>query len=234
MQQHHSRLNIGNSVNKENLQLASRWLNHWMEQCAWDNLQRNAHGDDERNDKILEVDTWKPHHKSSGNERAIPTSNYFSAWKNEFGQDHSKIVSTKIQKPNPSISSEEARTADNSPRVHSASSRPTSNLRGPFTPARSECSKSVYGDYFGHPSYMANTESSRAKVRSHSAPKQRTQQYEGMGLNSKYGCDLWDFDTISEKGCLPGNDAYLYSGLAKRQGTPKSNASSVHGGRAYR
>lgn len=216
-----------------------------MEQGAWNNLQEtsveNGHGDDERNDKILEVDTWKPHQKTSGNDRAIPTCHYFSAWKNELGQEHSKIAhSSKLQKPNPSISSEEARTADNSPRVHSASSRQTSNLRGPFTPARSECSRSVYGDFFGHPSYMANTESSRAKVRSHSAPKQRSQQYEELGLSSNYGCDPWDLDTISEKSCLPANHAYLYSGLVKRQGTPKNNAgaavglSSIYGRRAYR
>lgn len=249
LKQHHSRPHIDNSVNKENSHLAPRWLNHWMEQCAWDNLQEtsieNRHVDDERNDKILEVDTWKPHQKTSGNDRAIPTSHYFSAWKNEFGQEHSKIVpsrvSSKLQKPNPSISSEEARTADNSPRVHSASSRQTSNLRGPFTPARSECSRSVYGEYFGHPSYMANTESSRAKVRSHSAPKQRTQQYEELGLSSKYGCDPWDLDTISEKSSLPANrrsNTYLYSGLVKRQGTSKKNAavglSSIYGQRAYR
>ncbi|KAH6809638.1 hypothetical protein C2S51_027421 [Perilla frutescens var. frutescens] len=248
LKQHHSRSHNGNSGNKESSHLASRWLNQWMEQCTWNSLHEtsldNGHGDDERNDKILEVDTWKPHQKTSGNERAIPTSNshYFSAWKNDLGQDHSKRVSSKLQKPNPSISSEEARTADNSPRVHSASSRPASNLRGPFTPARSECSRSVFGDYIGHPSYMANTESSRAKVRSHSAPKQRT-QYEELELSSKYGCDPWELDTISEKGSSLAasnrrSNTYLYSGLVKRQGTPRNDAavgfSSVYGRRAYR
>lgn len=262
MQQNHSRSHIGNIVNKESSYLASRWLNHWMEQCTWNNLHdtslKSRHGDDERSDKILEIDTWKPHENTRRNDRTIPTSHYFSAW-NDTGQDYSNIgpsrPSSKLQKPNPSISSEEvssvisskfppegdqvaAWTVDNSPMVHSASSRPNTNLRGPFTPARSECSRSMFGDYLGHPSYMANTESSRAKVRSHSAPKQRV-QFEELGLNAKFARDLWDSDTISEKvSVLPANrrsNTYLYSGLIKRQGTPTRDAaigfSSIYGRR---
>lgn len=200
-----------------------------MEQNAWNN------GDDERDDKILEIDTWKPRQKSAANELATPSPHYFSAWRNESGQDNSKrVISSKLQKPNPSISSEEARTADNSPRVvHSASSKPSSKLRGPFTPTRSECSRSVFGDYLSHPSYMANTESSRAKVRSHSAPKQRT-QHEEVSMRSKFGCDHWNLDTISEKGSALSN-TYLYSGLVKRQGTPRNDAAvAFRGQRAYR
>ncbi|XP_057774400.1 protein IQ-DOMAIN 23 [Salvia miltiorrhiza] len=227
LKQHHSRSHIGNNAIKEKSHIASRWLNHWMEQSAWNNLHEasleSGHADDDRNDKILEIDTWKPRQKTSGDDRAIPNSHYFSAWKNnDLGQDHSKRVFSKLQKPNPSISSEEARTADNSPRVHSASSRPTSNLRGPFTPTRSECSRSVFGDYLSHPSYMANTESSRAKARSHSAPKQRTTQYEELASSAKHGCDPWNMDTISEKGSALSN-TYIYSGLVKRQGTPRND-----------
>lgn len=200
-----------------------------MEQNTWNN------GDDERNDKILEIDTWKPHQKSNGNDLATPSPHYFPVWRNEFGQDHSKrVISSKPQKPNPSVSSEEARTADNSPRVvHSATSKASSKLRGPFTPTRSECSRSVFGDYLSHPSYMANTESSKAKVRSHSVPKQRT-QYEEVGSNAKYGCDHWNLDTISEKGSALSN-TYLYSGLVKRQGIPRNDAAAAfRGQRAYR
>lgn len=236
MQQHHPRSHIGNNVNREKSHIASRWLNQWMEQSTWNNLHEASleygHGDDERNDKILEIDTWKPRQKTSGDDPAILNSHYFSAWKNnDSGQDHSKRVSSKLQRPNPSISSEEARTADNSPRVHSASSRPTSNPRGPFTPARSECSRSVFGDYLSHPSYMANTESSRAKVRSHSAPKQRTMQYEELASSAKHGCDPWNMDAISEKGSTLSS-TYVYSGLVKRQGTPRNDAG--YGRRAYR
>lgn len=240
MQQNHSRSSTGNSVNKESPHLASRWLNHWMEQSTWNNLHDtsldNSHADDDRTDKILEIDTWKPHHNTTHrNDRTIPTSQYFSAW-----NDNTRH-SSKLQKPNPSISSEDvasiisqkfppdgdlfaAWTAENSPRVHSASSRPTGNQRGPFTPARSECSRSLFSDFLGHPNYMANTESSRAKVRSHSAPKQRM-ELEELALSSKSGRDLLEFDTISERGsvALPSKhrgNTCNYSGYAKRQGTP--------------
>lgn len=201
------------------------WNNHHDE---------NRHGADEKSDKILEIDTWKPHENTTRNDRTIPTSHYFSSW-NEMSKEHSRNgpsrLSPKHQKPNPSVSSEEvssvitskgdqvaAWTAENSPRVHSATSKPTSNLRGPFTPARSECSRSLFGDYLGHPSYMANTKSSQAKVRSNSAPKQRM-QFEEL----KFSHDIWDGDTISEKGSAfvanRKSNAYLYSAQVKRQAT---------------
>ncbi|KAL0341072.1 UNVERIFIED_CONTAM: protein IQ-DOMAIN 14 [Sesamum radiatum] len=255
LKQNHPRSGI---VNKESTQIATRWLNHWMEQCAWNNLDTSierGHGDDERTDKILEIDTWKPNQNASRNDRMVPSSQYFSAW-NGTGQEYSKIspvsrLSSKLQKPNPSISSEEvssvmspkfppegdhvaAWTAENSPRVHSASSRPTSNLRGPFTPARSECSRSLFGDYLGHPNYMANTESSRAKVRSHSAPKQRM-PFEEQGLSAKLSRSFWESDAISETGSATNrrSNTNVYAGHVKRQGTPKRDAavsfSSVHG-----
>ncbi|KAL0403120.1 UNVERIFIED_CONTAM: hypothetical protein Sradi_1952800 [Sesamum radiatum] len=255
MQQNHPRSGI---VNKESTQIATRWLNHWMEQCAWNNLDTSlerGRADDERTDKILEIDTWKPNQNASRNDRMVPSSQYFSAW-NGTGQDYSKIspvsgLSSKLQKPNPSISSEEvlsmispkfppegdhaaAWTAESSPRVQSASSRPTSNIRGPFTPARSECSRSLFGDYLGHPNYMANTESSRAKVRSHSAPKQRM-QFEELGSSAKLSRNFWESDAISETGSATNrrSNTNVYAGHVKRQGTPKRDAavsfSSVHG-----
>ncbi|KAL3834483.1 hypothetical protein ACJIZ3_009219 [Penstemon smallii] len=223
----YSRPHSSNIVNKESSHKTSNWLDQWMEQCKSNNHHNTSldtpPGDDEKSDKILEIDTWKPHPKSK------PTSQYISPW-NDTKHNYSKIGS-KIQKPNPSISSEEvssvidqvaAWTAEiNSPGVHSASSQPI--FRGPFTPKRSECSRSLFGDYLSHPNYMANTESSKAKVRSLSAPKQRM-QLEELALNSKFGHNVWESDAVSEKGStLRANyrsNSYLQSGQLKKQGHP--------------
>ncbi|KAI3915350.1 hypothetical protein MKX01_035609 [Papaver californicum] len=61
-------------------------------------------------------------------------------------------------------------TAQSTPRF--ANSAGFSNGALPVTPAKSVCANSHY-QYSCYPSYMANTQSFRAKVRSYSAPKQR-------------------------------------------------------------
>ncbi|CAA2993605.1 IQ-DOMAIN 14 [Olea europaea subsp. europaea] len=63
-------------------------------------------------------------------------------------------------------------TAQSSPQCYSAFSKPDPS-RNPSPHPRSEYAESLYNEYPFYPNYMANTESSRAKVRSHSAPKQR-------------------------------------------------------------
>lgn len=238
-------------MNMGNLKLGSNWLDHWMEECAWNNYKdmslKTGCCDDERSDKILEIDTWKPRLNSRQSDRMFHTSQRTSIW-NESGQEYAKPDCSfsrnagKFQQPNPSISSEEvsplksakfypegdqtaAWTAENSPRLHSPSSRPSSSRsrRGPFTPTRSECSKSKFGYNMGHPNYMTNTESFRAKVRSQSAPRQRM-QLEDHGVSMKFGRGPWDFDTVSEKGSTLSTNyrsrTYLYSGQVNRQRTP--------------
>lgn len=43
----------------------------------------------------------------------------------------------------------------------------------PITPAKTVCADSFFRQYTNFPNYMANTQSFKAKLRSHSAPKQR-------------------------------------------------------------
>ncbi|KAH6832106.1 IQ-domain 26 [Perilla frutescens var. hirtella] len=59
-------------------------------------------------------------------------------------------------------------TAQNTPRL-SCSGR----AHVPVTPAKSVCGDGLFRPYSNYPSYMANTQSFRAKLRSYSAPKQR-------------------------------------------------------------
>ncbi|KAJ9154271.1 hypothetical protein P3X46_027624 [Hevea brasiliensis] len=67
--------------------------------------------------------------------------------------------------------------AQSSPQYYSAVSKPDPS-RIPFAFPRPEYAESLSYDYPLFPNYMANTESSRAKVRSQSAPKQRPDSFE--------------------------------------------------------
>lgn len=188
--------------------LRSSWLEHWVEVNAWDSHRdtNSAQVDDEKSDKILEVDTWKPHLNHNPNVRGSQMPNQ----RNLLPSECLSRVPMKSQKPSRglyslgSMKAQEAdqvvRTAESSPRVCSASSRPGSSYRqSPFTPAKSECSQSLFGDYLSYPSYMANTQSSRAKLRSHSAPRQRVVFEKPSSMQTH-----WDADTISERGYPTG------------------------------
>lgn len=63
-------------------------------------------------------------------------------------------------------------TAQSSPQCNSALSRPDT-CATPFSFPKPEYAETMSYDFPLYPNYMANTESSRAKVRSQSAPKQR-------------------------------------------------------------
>ncbi|RWR89368.1 protein IQ-DOMAIN 1-like protein [Cinnamomum micranthum f. kanehirae] len=84
-------------------------------------------------------------------------------------------------------------TANNSPHLFSASSKAAGSgkKRGPFTPSKSDCSRSFFSLYSNYPNYMVETESSRAKVRSQSAPKQRPELNKCSSAKrfSVHGCE---------------------------------------------
>lgn len=251
MQRCYSKSNKNENMSRGRMDLGSKWLDRWMEEYARNtyadsNLNTGGGDDDEKTDKILEIDTWKPHVNPKGSERASQSSHHFSAW-NDNGQGFRTFNSmsrhsSNMKKPNVCLSSGEVSSSqsvkfpqevdqegkwivDHSPGFHSSSSKPGSSSRshrGPFTPNRSECTRSLFSDF---PNYMANTESSLAKVRSHSAPRQRMQL--------KFVNGVYDTDTNSEKswslrGSFRGK-AYTGSGRMDKLVMPTHLSSSYDG-----
>ncbi|GFY84249.1 hypothetical protein Acr_03g0010230 [Actinidia rufa] len=186
-----SNTKIKGNADLERTHLGSNWLDQWMQECSW-----NGHGntslktgpaDDERTDKILKVDTWKPHLNSNGSDKIFRTSQHTTkTHKKNPSRSSSEVLSLRSLKLPTQANRGTVWSSGNSPQVCSASYRSgSSSRRGPFTPAQSECSRSLYGGYFGHPNYMANTESYQAKLRSQSAPRQRM-QIETLGSMKRF------------------------------------------------
>ncbi|KAA8540344.1 hypothetical protein F0562_024737 [Nyssa sinensis] len=137
----------------------------------------NAYNAFEESPKIVEIDTYKPWSRS----RRINNS------MSDSGEDpHFQTISSPLPCPIPaSLSIPDCRklqdfewtfmgdecrfsTAHSTPRFANSG-----RSNGPVTPAKSVCADSFFRPYSHHPNYMANTQSFRAKLRPHSAPKQR-------------------------------------------------------------
>ncbi|KAK1409157.1 hypothetical protein QVD17_35682 [Tagetes erecta] len=122
------------------------WLENWMEDTSW----TSKHED--KSDKILEVDTWKPRNSTTPTKPAIK---------------HTKPSMARVASDLCSLDSDWGTEKAVRVRPHSASSR---SKRSPFATS-SRCDP--FGYYPSHPNYMASTEASQARVRSFSAPRQR-------------------------------------------------------------
>ncbi|KAK7380265.1 hypothetical protein VNO78_32773 [Psophocarpus tetragonolobus] len=209
-------------IDLEKARFGSHWLDSWMEENSWSQTRdaslKNGHHDDDKSDKILEVDTWKPHLNSHHSSSSFqPAHRYLSSdYNNENFVAYESPSKRSSKALNPSLSSREVlplgslkfykgkeeaplRNVEDSPQAFSASSRLGSGARrGPFTPTKSECAWSFFSGYSGHPNYMANTESSRAKVRSHSAPRQRM-EFERYGSTRRSLQGLWEIGPSSDR-----------------------------------
>ncbi|KAJ6388710.1 hypothetical protein OIU77_027132 [Salix suchowensis] len=183
----------------DNAPLSLNWSEHRMDGRTWDYqapLPGTSAIDD---DKILGIDSRKSHitpkrrnlfHSSHLSLSADQCSHSFTASKDSTAHQAVPSPSSgEVQSSSPLKFSHEVEeafcTADNSPQFYSASSRGGSGKRSPFTPSRGGGSRSFMSGFSDYPNYMCNTESSRAKVRSLSAPKQRP-QYERSSSTKRY------------------------------------------------
>lgn len=193
--------------------------------------------DDEKSDKILEIDTGKP--RITSKRRNLFHSSSSDPYSHSFTT--SKDSRTHLTVPSPSSGEVQSFsplkfayeveevfcTAENSPQLYSASSRGGGGggKRSPFTPTKSDGSRSFLSGYSDYPNYMSNTESSRAKLRSMSAPKQRP-QYERSSSTKRYS--LFGFgeprsSSTQRPSALRANftsKAYPGSGRLDRLGMP--------------
>lgn len=182
--------------------LSLNWSERRMDDQTWDHqvpLAGTGTIDDDKSDKILEIDTGKPH--ITPKRRNLFHSSHLSLSADQYSHSFTTTKDSTAHQTVPSPSSCEVQslsplkfshvveealcTAENSPQFYSASSRGGSSKRSPFTPSRSDGSRNFIIGYYGYPNYMCNTESSKAKARSLSAPKQRP-QYERSSSTRRY------------------------------------------------
>ncbi|XP_050227738.1 protein IQ-DOMAIN 22 isoform X2 [Mercurialis annua] len=193
----------GRAIGDEDKALLSfNWSERRMEERSWEqrvSAGRSGSIDDEKADKILEIDTGKPHFTPKRRNllqslHTFTSDQYSNSFTNsKESTAHQTVPSPLSGEVQSSTSLKYPReeddafcTAENSPQFNSASSRGGSGRRSPFTPSKSDGSTSLlsgYSDYY--PNFMSYTESSKAKARSLSAPKQRP-QYERSSSTKRY------------------------------------------------
>ncbi|CAN1188292.1 Protein TIC 21, chloroplastic [Linum perenne] len=206
--------------------MGSNWLDWWMEESLWTNHAVSSPRKNHRtcdDDKILEVDTWKPHMKNHHRTFQTPQQYLLASSDNVYGLtpfDSPSKSSTRLMNV---VSSREALPPS------SALSRPVSSGRkggNPFTPTRSETSWGYFNGYSSYPNYMANTESSIARFRSQSVPRQRV-EYDKLGSSKRSLKGVYDSsDMVSECGFgqhteLRNKAAYNGSGRLGRVGSTR-------------
>lgn len=219
-------------------------LYYSMDEGSWDRVYSTKSGlmDEGKSDKILEIDTGKFHvtpkrrnlfqsslypSASDPNSHSFTTSKDSALHQAMLSPSSGEVQSITPLKYTNDVDEDSFCTAETSPRF--ISSKGGSFTRsGPFTPTRSDASRSClsgYSDYY--PNYMSYTESSKAKVRSLSAPRQRTQLERSntakrFSINGGYG-DMRSSSTQRVPSALHSNftsKAYPGSGRLDRLGLP--------------
>lgn len=124
----------------------------------------------------MEVDTGRPKSRSRRTNTSVSDFSDDAHYQTLSSPLPSKIAhrlsipdSRNFQESDWGLTGDECRfsTAQSTPRFVNVD-----GSRAPVTPAKSVCADNFFGQY-NFPNYMANTQSFKAKLRSHSAPKQR-------------------------------------------------------------
>ena len=134
--------------------------------------------------KIVEIDTCKPRSRSRRMNASISDS----------GEDpYYQIASSPlpcaipIRLSIPNCRDYELGFTGNECKFPTAQSTPrfatTDQSNAPVTPAKSVCGERFFRQYSIFPNYMVNTQSFRAKLRPHSAPKQRPEPKKKLSLD---------------------------------------------------
>ncbi|KAL6544070.1 iq-domain [Orobanche gracilis] len=217
--------------------IRNRWMSRRTSDTSWDQGSFSFTRivpliDDERRVKILEVDTGEPH---------IITSKYrkISQYCQTFSTPNPP--SGEVQSSNPlkftrdvQESSNYFCTANNSRQYYSASSLG----RPPLTLTDSDDLKSYASvGYVDFPNYMAYTESSKAKVRSVSAPKQRPQYERSSSSANKYSVHPFgNSDSRLNKALHASFTSKAYPGLGRldKLEMPVRDVSGFSGGLWHR
>ncbi|KAG9160719.1 hypothetical protein Leryth_022308 [Lithospermum erythrorhizon] len=216
-------------------------------------------GDDEGNAKILEIDLGTNGVHMSRN---LFHSSHPSLSSDNDSHSFSTSMDSIAQQAIPSTSSEvqsfdhhklahdllelklhqRERDFHSSPHLYKASSKGGRfSHRGPVTLTRSDGAKSCLSGSSDSPSYMSYTESSKAKIRSASAPRQRPQQYERSSSAKRYSVHSYNdskFNPLRVSGLQSNlaNRAYPGSGGLDKLGMPMEggDADVYCGGRRSR
>ncbi|GMH22725.1 hypothetical protein Nepgr_024568 [Nepenthes gracilis] len=246
-----SRSNNGAVVDKDRAYYSSSRLNSRTDELLWDRRGPSVSADDDRTDRILEIDTGKPRYNtkcrsllespncglaSDQTTHSYTTSKGSTAHQTVASANSYELQSSNLHKLSCEVlDSGSFCTAESSLRFNSASSRGGNTRRGPGTPTKSDGSTSFFSGCSDGPSYMAYTESARAKVRSLSAPRQRP-HYESVGSTKRYSVHGFGDSRLSApRGwAVPSSftgKAYPGSGRLDRFGMPvRGSIGGYHSG----
>lgn len=249
-----------NSMSQERPNFGSSWSDSRVDDPMWDprgatSSTRTCMTDDDRADRILEIDTGKPHYNSSRRRSLFETSYSGLLTSDQVSHSlttskdstthqtiHSPASCEVVQTLKPLLLPQEIVddnnsycTAENSPQYCSAASQGgSSSRRGSFTPTKSDGCRSFLSGYSDCPSYMAYTESAKAKMRSLSAPKQRP-QYERTNSTKRYSVHGFgehnprsNAHRVSAMQASFSSKAYPGSGRLDRLGMPVKDSTVVY------